>query len=293
MLQKFNTTDTHEVMKQADLAYQTELKEIKTADGITMPNHLATTRSDNNQPLGVVGRNYKPIQNSEVFGFIDTLSESFHVEYATVCNISPAHYVIQLRTDLKKEIRPGDPVEMLLTLVNSHDCSAGFHAFPTTLRLACQNQLNRMISTRSGGFSFRHTSDKNYRMQEGLQLFTGAQKTFETFTKNAEALAQKNMDTAMVDEFLLSVFGDENVKQPDGSEKVSTRIKNKKTQVRTLFTDGRGNGHGTAWDLINAVTEYVDHFTKRTNEEKLFQNTVLGTGAELKQRAFSTAMAMI
>lgn len=43
--------------------------------------------------------------------------------------------------------------------------------------------------------------------------------------------------------------------------------------------------YGTGWGYINAVTEYVDHWTRARTDENRFVAAQWGAGADLKQRA--------
>ena len=40
-------------------------------EGVEVPNYIANVRTDNNAVLGVVGKRYNIIQNTDAFSFID------------------------------------------------------------------------------------------------------------------------------------------------------------------------------------------------------------------------------
>ena len=60
---------------------------------------------------------------------------------------------------------------------------------------------------------------------------------------------------------------------------------------RALY-DGGGKGailastRGTAWGLLNSVTEYVDHHRRAHSEDHRRNAAWFGQGAQLKQRAW-------
>ena len=68
--------------------------------------------------------------------------------------------------------------------------------------------------------------------------------------------------------------------------------------VLELF-DGRGMGSdlstakGTAWGLVNAVTEYVDHHQKANSQSNRLQSAWFGRGNKLKTAAFDKALAIV
>jgi len=67
--------------------------------------------------------------------------------------------------------------------------------------------------------------------------------------------------------------------------------------VQALY-DGKGHGadlasaSGTAWGLLNAVTEFVDHERRARNQENRLDSAWFGQGAALKQRALDYALQL-
>jgi hypothetical protein len=63
--------------------------------------------------------------------------------------------------------------------------------------------------------------------------------------------------------------------------------------------DGHGRGaeleaaKGTAWGLLNAVTEYVDHERRARSNEYRMDTAWFGQGAAIKQRALNTALQLV
>ena len=65
----------------------------------------------------------------------------------------------------------------------------------------------------------------------------------------------------------------------------------------TLY-EGQGRGaelasaKGTAWGLVNAVTEYVDHQRRARSTDNRLDSAWFGVGAQIKQRALDQALLM-
>jgi hypothetical protein len=78
----------------------------------------------------------------------------------------------------------------------------------------------------------------------------------------------------------------------------STRQQNNLDRVVSLFRRGTGTEGRTAWDAFNAVTEFVDHRRTvrltdgRSRAEARFETAVLGTGDDLKAKAFDQLVAV-
>ena len=68
--------------------------------------------------------------------------------------------------------------------------------------------------------------------------------------------------------------------------------------VRSLY-EGGGRGalmassRGTAWGLLNSVTEYVDHHRRARSDDHRRDAAWFGQGAQLKQRAWDEAMKLV
>jgi hypothetical protein len=69
-------------------------------------------------------------------------------------------------------------------------------------------------------------------------------------------------------------------------------------RVQELY-DGAGKGAtldsaaGTAWGLLNAVTEYVDHERRARSTDYRLDSAWFGQGAALKARALDHAMQLV
>ena len=68
--------------------------------------------------------------------------------------------------------------------------------------------------------------------------------------------------------------------------------------VRSLY-EGGGRGalmassRGTAWGLLNSVTEYVDHHRRARSDDHRRDAAWFGQGAQIKQRAWDEAMKLV
>jgi len=96
-------------------------------------------------------------------------------------------------------------------------------------------------------------------------------------------------------DFLRSVLSEVQTGNPE-----RTGLSNERalTKVLSLY-DGHGRGaeleaaKGTAWGLLNAVTEYVDHERRARSNEYRMDTAWFGQGAVIKQRALNTALQLV
>lgn len=80
----------------------------------------------------------------------------------------------------------------------------------------------------------------------------------------------------------------------------ATKLSNERALRKVQFLyNGQGHGaeldsaKGTAWGLLNAVTEYVDHEKRARTVEHRMDSAWFGQGAQLKQKALGHALQLV
>ena len=283
MLVKLNgIKSAEEAMELSGLDWAVEQAPLITGNGISVDTHKALLRSDTSKVLGVVGRDYMPIQNTTAFAFFDVIAEKYGASYEYAGIIKEGKKIfLQAKLGQSFQAAPGDTVESYITLVTAHDGSSSLRAFLTPIRLFCQNQLIRAIKSATTNIALKHTPNVNDRIRAAMDVFQMSSQAFEVFEGKAKYLAQKVVDRQMVAKFLAEIIVDTG----------STRARNQRDKVEELFHHGRGNTGKTAWHLYNAATEFVDH-ERSSDAEKALESAMFGSGALLKEKAFEIALAV-
>lgn len=210
-------------------------------------------RSDNRQPLGVVGDSYVPTDPKK---FLETQYEFAQNSGGSVVRAgwtgrgSRAFAIVKLglAIDFPKAIRQkGDPMNVYIYSTDSWDGSVSRVSSLYIERLACLNGMMRKELSASIGVS--HRGDHQARFETGLKPFLSeiAEKS-ETARNQFIKLAQERMSESEVSEFLKKLF-------PGEAKQTGDRRNN----VAALFTGGIGNEGATRWDAFNAVTQFVTH----------------------------------
>ncbi|MBL8025686.1 MAG: DUF932 domain-containing protein [Fibrobacteres bacterium] len=280
MLQQLSDCRTiEEVFERANLSWLAESVPLITADGKAIDTHKAIRREDNGSILGVVGKSYHIVQHAQAFAVLDVIANKYRAVYKTAGLIDNGRRcVIQAKLGNSFEVRPGDVHEKYLTVVNSFDGSMAVKIYFTAMRLVCKNQLNASLRNSELSVSIKHTSAAEGRIGEALRIFTLSNDYFQAYREKALYLTQKAVNKAMVRRFLDEVIG----------EADSARKQNQRDRVEYLFSNGRGNLGSSAFDLVNGLTEWVDHDRNADNDDsKLF-----GSGAALKDKAFQVALSL-
>lgn len=252
-------------------------------------------RNDTFAQLGIVTDRYKIVQPGEVLEFFRDIVGTGGLELETAGSLDGGRKVWAMaRTGNIMSIRGQDRVEGYLLLSTSFDGSMATRAQFTSVRVVCNNTLQIATASSKGAIVVPHsaTFDATGAKVE-LGLLGDAWSGFED---NANALAGRPLSNKEAMALILSVM-EPTIKTTDEAEQLSTRRAN---QIKTIFDlynyAGKGAGlassKGTAWGVVNAVTEYVDH-QMGNNANNRFRSGQFGTGAQLKQAALTNALKLV
>lgn len=284
----------------AELDWQVEKREvyapIHTPDGRgyqQVPGQYAVTRSDTQAVLGVVGAWYKPFQNSEAFGFMDSIVQDNLAKWETAGAIKGGRRVWMLAR-LPREVRAAgdDVVHPYVLITNSHDGSSGLRILPTTVRVVCNNTLTLALNNGvSEGLSIVHTESLDKRVADARRKLGIVVQRVDRFEQEVQGLARKQMNKAELTAYFTQLVADRSEKQQKAIlERFLVNLDNERNAMAGI--------RGTAWAAYNAVSEWADHELKvlgTTSEEQL-SNRVnsmwFGTANKIKQAAFESALSL-
>jgi len=255
-------------------------------------------RSDTGTQLGIVSDRYKIVQPSDVLEFFRDIVGSGGLELETAGSLDDGKKVWAMaRTGDSMAIKGQDRVEGYLLLSTSFDGSMATKAQFTSVRVVCNNTLSIATASSKGAVVVPHSAQFDARGAKiELGLIHGAWGQFE---EQAGALADRKLSNKEAMELLLSVM------EPTVADKLaagqeaelSTKRRNQITSVFDLF-QGAGMGAGlvssagTAWGLVNAITQYVDHEAGH-NVNNRFRSGQFGSGAAMKNLAFANALKLV
>ena len=251
-----------EAIEKAGLDWTVSPYPISDEFGV-IPDKVANRRSTDHAYLGTVGKGFERVQNRDAFTFANALvaENEGKALYDTAGSLTTGRTVF-LSMDLTA-VAPiniaDEKFQTFLLLSNSHDGSKALRASITPVRVVCMNTLNAAIAGASATFAIRHSGNIDAKMQaarEALGLTIDYIARFEEVA--AEAIKVKVTDDK-AEKVLRRVFR--------MSEKTAERGEGKTFEdhaaVRALdiyqTADDLAPFRGTAWGVVNAVAEYVDH----------------------------------
>lgn len=220
-----------------------------------IPNVKSVTRDSDHKSLGIVSDRYVPVQNTQAFGFMDSLVGGSGLRYQTAGALAGGRKVwllAELTAD-HFEVTPGDEVIPYLLLSNSHDGSGALRVKFTTVRVVCQNTLSMALRSR-GGVSITHTGDVVSKLRAAEHVLGLARKEVAAHAEWTQILAATTMSADDWTGFLDALL-------PVPDDRDPARVLGKRSLLDELLEDAPGadTAPGTWWAGLNAVTNYTTH----------------------------------
>jgi len=248
-------------------------------------------RSDTNAPLSVVSNRYQVVQPMEVLEFYRDLSEvaGYELETAGVLKGGKKFWALA-KTGKSSALKGKDQVDGYLLLATSCDGTLATTATPTTVRVVCQNTLAVSLNGAVSAIKVPHST--SFDAQAVKKQLGIAVSGWDNFMYDMKVLSERKVKSHEALNYFLRVICDTKDSEKNGL--VNERALNK---VQALY-NGAGMGsmlesaNGTAWGLVNAVTEYVDHHRRARNTDNRMDSAWFGQGASIKQRALDHALLL-
>jgi len=243
-------------------------------------------RSDNKEPLSIVTDRYKPVQPVEVLHFFKSLVDENGFKLHTAGTLKGGKRMWALaETGNFGEVTADDKVGGYLLLSTSCDRTLATTARFTSIRVVCNNTLTMAVEDNANTVSFSHIQKFDHeKVKAKLGNAVGA---FGAFIDMGKYLQKQQMNIHASNEFLLNLL------QQDSQPNELVYAGKNFNKILSLFeTESKGNdlvGH-TKWGMLNAVTEYVDHFAGHSQDNRL-NNAWFGNGERLKNKAKELLLA--
>ena len=269
------------------------LYSVSGGDGLHLksnPDSKVLFRSDSFAPLSVVSKRYKVVQPAEVLEFYRDLVSAggFELETAGVLKGGKKLWALA-KTGQETLLKGNDKVKAYLLLATSCDGTLCTTAQFTSVRVVCNNTLQMAVGDSGGAVKVPHSTQ--FDPQQVKQALGLGLSNWETFVSDMRQLADRKINKFEAMNYLINVLGDNAV--PLNEQPNTKAIQN----VYALFSgEGKGSdmasASGTAWGLLNGVTEFVDQHRRARSTDHRLDSAWFGPGAALKEKAFHEAMRL-
>jgi phage/plasmid-like protein (TIGR03299 family) len=251
-------------------------------------------RSDTKAPLSVVSGRYQVVQPKAVLEFYRDLTEisGYELETAGVLKEGKKFWALA-KTGKETTLKGQDAVHGYLLLATSCDGTLATTATPTTIRVVCNNTLAIALHGASNAIKVPHST--SFDAQAVKKQLGIAVSQWDGFMYRMKTLSERKVKSHESMNYFLKVLC-----QTDSHVDPAQGLMNERAlkKVQSLY-EGAGKGStlasasGTAWGLLNAVTEYVDHERRAKSPEYRLDSAWFGQGANLKQRALDYALQLV
>lgn len=288
--------------RQAGMAWHIESADVRYVandDGLgsihAFPDQKVLYRSDTKAPLSVVSKRFQVVQPHDVLEFYRDLTEAggFELETAGVLKEGRKLWALA-RTGQSACLKARDRVNGYLLLATACDGTLATTAQFTSIRVVCNNTLAIALRNGDGVVKVPHRSlfdPQAVKRQLGIAV-----SSWDTFMARMKALAECKVKDHAVEAFLRRVLTYPINPTTEGS---TTAVNDRAMKTVLELYAGRGKGSkmasasGTAWGLLNSVTEFVDHHRRARSSEHRLDAAWFGAGAALKQKALDEALKLV
>jgi len=258
---------------------------------MTYPEQKVLYRSDTKTALSVVSSRYQVVQPAEILEFYRDLTEVSGFELETAGVLKEGRKVWALaRTGQSTLLKGGDAVNAYLLLATACDGTLATTAQFTSIRVVCNNTLAVALGEQAVSVKVPHNTvfdPQAVKAQLGVSV-----SSWDAFMYRMKVLSERKVKSHEAMNYFLRVFS-------DPASPVSSGTTNERAikKVQTLF-DGHGHGaemvsaKDTAWGLLNAVTEFVDHQRRARSQDYRLDSAWFGQGAVIKRKALDEAIKL-
>jgi phage/plasmid-like protein (TIGR03299 family) len=254
---------------------------------LSFKDKFVLARSTDDCPYAVVSGRYKPVQPKEIFEFFRDLLALHGMRMHTAGSLMNGARIWALaETGDSAFIKGVDRVDGYLLLSTSYDLTLSTLAQFTSVRVVCNNTLQQALENASGRVTIPHMSDFNPETVKD-ELGIGHDQ-WSAFTAALNVMASIKLHSSQASDVLSKVFKiPEDPAIPFADRIHADNVFNLFDQQRFTGADLTGK---TAWGLLNATTEYVDHYKRARNNGNRLNSAWFGTGASIKGAALRELM---
>jgi phage/plasmid-like protein (TIGR03299 family) len=298
----FKTDTMAQVAKKAGMEFSVTTAPVEYVDSDgkrhKMHDTLVNYRTDTKAALGIVSKDFKNVQPSQVLEFFRDFCADNKLTMETAGALRGGKTVwalAKLGKDFDFLLPGADKIDSYLRLQTGFDAKRATDAIATCIRQVCKNTENMINLADQHAYKTPHTSVFDAEALKTAMGMLGEQHKITAKFWNElvkRKVTQKERDTYFCELFGLSLE-DKNGKDKDGESLITTRARNTLDALTAAFVSGPGHGlksaDGTAYGLLQAVTYWSDHQAsiKGSKEDPTARLNAswYGTGARIKKDA--------
>ena len=293
MAQK-NFHDYEKYALKSGLTWTAEKEELFDKKGNVLPV-FGIFRSDTHRFLGAVSGQYEIVQAIEILKMPELLvAAGTEVEFVRAGETDGgerifAEYRLPFQVDVKKV---GDIVRASLLTSSRHDGKGSVVNHVNLERLACTNGM-----TMKHGYAMqiaRHDSNVDRRIEEMKLTIAKAGEDVAAFGQLANSFASTVLSMDEIKQITEKVFFESDTNNIYNNPRKQEKARSILSIFEANDNDQFKKQRGTAWNLLNAFTNFTDHRANyrssngETPEQARTRGALFGSGHAMKWHALNT-----
>ncbi len=266
---------SREMLKRADMDWDVALRPVwrQMSDGafVQHPKAREVYRTDNETSLGIVRGHYHPFPNRDAFAFGDALVESGDAHWAEAgMQLGGARVFMTMKIGEGFKVLGEDAYYLYVFIRTGHDGYVSISASVIPFCASCLNQNQLVLARRRTSWTIQHTSSVRQRVDDARRSLAITREYQDEFARVAESLARTHITDHKAETLVESVI----------PERRSRRVQMIKEIMHQYTTSPTVAPHyGTAYGLLNGMTEYMDHFRRQRSPNARFESIMWGEAA--------------
>lgn len=238
--------------------------------------------SKSGHTFGLARDSFQALENSLGWDIAESLLEQDDVQWETGGTLKHGAIcwvLARLKTPMTV---PGDDSRIwpFVSVSWGHDGSTPMRARSTSVREVCWNtiSLSEAYAEREGRqYTFRHTKNARERIEEVRRTISGIREESEKYIELATELASIPISDQGIAKFM-SEFSATAQPRAEVSKRVQTHIDEARGEFMGILNGGltiTAENRNTAYGVVQAAVEYLDHIRGYRTRESYCNRTVL------------------
>lgn len=262
------------------------------------PDRVALYRSDTKAPLAVVSDGFQVVQPREVIHFFADLVEAHGFSLETAgCLFGGRKFWALARTAKNVRIMGQDEIAPYLLLATACDGSMATCGHLTSVRVVCNNTLRMSIGADGSRAKVRVVHSAKFDAKDCKRQLGVIEESWDSFIDNITKLAKLKLARDEAIDIVAQELKDEWLTDQGDAMSQEEMLNSSRVLKRIIaLYDGEAIGSqlrsskGTAWGLVNAVTQWCDH-ESGTDQSRTFERAHLTDRAAMKVRVANKLLA--
>jgi phage/plasmid-like protein (TIGR03299 family) len=296
------TVKWEEAMKLANLGWNVSKRQLSIEHGTAVEKlpHYGLFRDDMPGAKGYLshcGSTYQPIQNKKAFDFVDVLlnaEKGAHYVSAGALGRGEQIWCLAKMPESSRIKGTDDISHNYLLFTNWHIAGRAAITKAVNERVVCENTMQIALGEVGPYLRLRHDGTIDAKMEHAKKLWGVAKDQIKSIDQLMNIFAKTKLSTAAIGDVITALF-------PDIKESVADQEKAREILKVFEWNDGDKfkSQRGTAYNLLNGVTGYVDHLAAvrprdgETEAQARARVAMFGKGEALKFMAIHALMAAI